>query len=258
MTIRHSNLKTEFQGVRYVQGVVQNNHSIFQSMARENDQENDCHIEFVKDGVALNYGVYAQIKSGASYKDNQGYKIPADKAHLNYWNQGLNLTIGIVYDPEIDKAFWVDITAYLKTNPHVLQQQYHSIRVKETAEFSELLFLSFMHYCFAYKKEFASYENYARSLEWFAELNQPDICYEGLKSLYSNHRNKKATWFYIISNFGKIKEEGIRKNILGLLSNNVTNPDIFWPSGNVHDMPSKAMQKKNLGINDKIFQNIGG
>ena len=219
MTFRNPNIKIELQGVRYVQGVVQNNHSIFQSMSRENDQGNDCYIEFDRNGVALNYGVFAQIKSGTSYKDNQGYKIPANKAHLNYWNQGLNLTIGIVYDTEIEKAFWVDITAYLRANPQFLKQEHHSIRVDSGSEFSEELFTFFIEHCFKYKNEFTNYENYGRSLESFADVENPGICYEGLKSLYSNYRNKQSTWFFIISSFSKIKEEGIRRNILGLLSN---------------------------------------
>lgn len=242
MTLRNPNLKTELLGVRYVQGVVQNSHSIFQPFLRENDQGNDCYIEFVRNGLALNYGVFAQIKSGISYKDGKGYKIPTNKAHLNYWSQALYQTVGIVYDPEISKAFWVDISAYLKANPQVLEQEYHSIRIEDTNEFSEELFSSFMEHCFDYREVYISYENYGRSLEWFADIKHPDICYEGLKSLYSNHRNRQSAWFYIISSFAKIYEEGIRRNILGLLSNYTNNPHVFWHSGNIQNYPSEKMR----------------
>jgi hypothetical protein len=254
MTYRNLNTKTEFQGVRYVQGVVQDNNSIFEPFSRENDQGNDCLIEFVDNGLATNYGVYVQIKSGPSYKDSRGYYIPADKAHLKYWNQGINLTIGIVYDPETGKAFWVDITAYLKGNPHVLQQKHHTIRVQSTNEFSLDSFASFMEYCFAYKDEFTNYENFGRSLEWFAALDEPDLCYEGLKSLYSNHRNKSATWHYIISSFSGIEEAGIRGNILGLLSNYVPNANVFWHSKNIHYMPSEELQQNIANLLTKHFK----
>ncbi len=63
MTLRNPNLKTELAGVRYIQGVVQNNHSIFHPFTRENDQGNDCYIEFVKDGIAMNYGVFAHFRT---------------------------------------------------------------------------------------------------------------------------------------------------------------------------------------------------
>ncbi|MDQ2721310.1 MAG: DUF4365 domain-containing protein [Bacteroidota bacterium] len=193
MTLRNPNLKTELLGLRYIQGVVQNNHSIFHPFSRENDQGNDCYIEFVKDGLAMNYGVFAQIKSGSSYKDGKGYKIPTDKAHLSYWDQALYQTIGIIYDPEIIKAFWVDISAYLNANPHVLGQEYRSIRIEATNEFSEDLFSSFIQYCFDCKEEYINYEKFGCSLEWFADIGHPDICYEGLKSLYSNHRYKQSS-----------------------------------------------------------------
>jgi hypothetical protein len=242
MTKRNPNTKIELQGVRYVQAVVQDNDSIFEPFSRENDQGNDCLIEFVKNNIATNYGVYVQIKSGRSYKDSQGYKIPADKAHLSYWNNGINLTIGIVYDPELNKAFWVDITSYLNSNPQVLEQEHHAIRVDARNEFAQQTFPMFMDYCFKYGEGFMSYENYGRSLEWFADFNRPGICYEGLKSLYSTHRSKTATWYYVLSSFSKIKEEGIRRNIVGLVSNYFIGDDVLWHSGNINCLPSSQMQ----------------
>lgn len=254
MTLRNPNIKTELQGVRYVQGVVQNCNSMFQTFARENDQGNDCYIEFVKSGIATNYGFFAQIKSGISYKDSNGYKIPSDKSHLNYWNQALYQTIGIVYDPEINKAFWVDISDYLIVNAEVLKQEFHSIRIEAKNEFSEKSFDSIMHYCFEYKESFTNYANFGNSLEWFASVENPDLCYEGLKSLYSNHRNRLSTWFYIISNFGKIKEEGIRKNILGLLSNYVDNPNVYWHAKNIEYYPSEEIQQYITHLMTKYFR----
>ncbi|MBS1633997.1 MAG: DUF4365 domain-containing protein [Bacteroidetes bacterium] len=238
MTRRHLNIKTELQGVRFVQAVVQDNHSIVQSFSRENDQGNDCYIEFVKDGMATNYGVFIQIKSGNSYKDKAGYKITADQAHLNYWSQALNLTIGIVYDHELKKALWVDITSYLLDNPHVLRQRYHTIRVEQSNEFSEAAFPEFMEYCISFREAYANYEKYGHALEWFADVGNPEICGEGLKSIYLNHREKTSTWFYIISNFSRIEHEIIRRNILGLISNYV-NPDIFWHRDNMLYYPSQ-------------------
>lgn len=165
MTFHNPNKKTEFAGVRYVQGVVQNSHSIFHQFGQENDQGNDCYIEFVVESEATNYGFFAQIKSGISYKDGKGYKIPANKPHLEYWNESLYQTIGIVYDPEINKAFWVDISAYMKQHPHVLSLNHHNIRVAPENEFSEETFPGLVNYCFQYREGFKSYENFGRSLE---------------------------------------------------------------------------------------------
>ncbi|MBP4139787.1 DUF4365 domain-containing protein [Flavobacterium cupreum] len=175
MTNRNPNIKTEFQGVRFVQGVVQDNHSIFQNLSRENDQGNDCYIEFVRNGLATNYGIFVQIKSGDSYKDSLGYKFTADKAHLEYWNQGLNLTVGIVFDPEIKKAFWVDVTSYLTSRPDIFTQSYHTIRVDKANEFSEATFPAFIEYCFSFRQLFSSYEKFGRALEWFANIDNSSM-----------------------------------------------------------------------------------
>jgi|GEM_PF-678430 len=253
MNFSNSDKKTELQGVRYVQGIVEDNYSMFQSFEIKNDRGNDCYIEFVKDGIPTNYAVLAQIKSGPTHKDGKGYKIPADKAHLIYWSRPLYLSIGIVYDIETKKAFWVDISAYLKANPQVLNQKYHNIRVEATNEFSEELFTSFMNYCFVYKETFTGYEKFGRSLESFASIENPEVCYEGLKSLYLNHRDKKATWFYIISSFSKIKEI-IRIHILGMLSYYVDNPHVFWTAKNIQYLPSVEMQQNIVQLMTKCFR----
>ncbi|HYH16849.1 MAG TPA: DUF4365 domain-containing protein [Flavisolibacter sp.] len=243
-TIRNANKKIEFEGVRYIQGVVQNCNSIFHPIALENDQGNDCYIEFVVNGKATNFGVFVQIKSGNSYKDSKGYKIPADKKHLEYWSNSMYPVVGIVYDPAFKKAYWVSINDYLKANPQVLSANYHNIRLFSNQEFSEETFQLFVEYFIQYIESYKSFENFGRSLDLFSNIDHPHICYEGLKSLYSNHRDKEAAWFYIISNFGKIKEEGIRRNIVGLLSNYIGNPNIFWHNKNIEYLPSPHIQNQ--------------
>jgi hypothetical protein len=72
--------------------------------------------------------------------------------------------------------------------------------------------------------------------------------------LYSNHRDKPSTWFYIISNFSKIKQEGIRRNILGLLSNYASNPTIFWHKGNLQYYPSEKIQERISSLMTSYFR----
>jgi len=254
LTQRNPNYKTEFSGVRHVQEVVQNMHSVYHQFLRENDQGNDCYIEFVQEGLATNYGVYVQIKSGGSYKDSKGYKIPCDKAHLEYWDRSLYHTVGIVYDPDIKKAFWVDISTYLKDNNHVLNQKHHSIRVDPTKEFSEKSFADFIAYFSRHRNEYVTYENFGRSLELFSKYREPEVCYEGLKALYTNHRDKEASWVYIVSVFGKINNEGIQRNIIGLISNYTQNPYIFWNAKNIKFYPLEEIQKCVPRIMSEFFR----
>lgn len=85
-------------------------------------------------------------------------------------------------------------------------------------------------------------------------MDTPDTCYEGLKSLCSNHRDKQSTWRYIISNFAHIKEESIRRNILGLLSNYTNNPHVLWHSDNMQYYPKKEVQDNISQLMTRYFR----
>jgi hypothetical protein len=233
MTFRSPNRIVELEGINYVKGVVQAHNSIYQEISLENDQGNDAFIEFVINNEATNSCVFIQVKSGKSYKDGNGYKIPTDKKHLQYWKRGIYLMIGIVYDPDLKKAFWINLSEYILKHPTAIDSDYHTIHVSTENEFSDAAFKSFIDHFMGLIQQYKTSENYGRSLEVFAKVNDPDLCNEGLKSLYSNFRDKPATWFSIISNFGSIGDEMIQRNILGLISNYANNPHIFWHEDNM-------------------------
>lgn len=229
----------EDSGSIFIQNIVRENNCIFQEVDLKNDQGNDCYIEFITDNVATSFCVFAQIKSGKSYKDKSGYKIPADQNHLNYWSNHTNPVVGIVFDEQSQEAFWVNITEYLFKNPEVMEQSTHAIRISPNNKFSD--FISFKNHFTEYIQEYKSFENYGRSLDSFAQVDNPPVCYDGFKSLYSNHRNRPSAWFFIISNFGKISEPGIHRNILGVMSNFVPSDDILWTKDNL-----EFLQKENI------------
>jgi hypothetical protein len=251
MTKRNQNTKTENEGIRYVMGVVQDHNSIFQPIARENDQGNDCYIEFVENGRATNFAIFVQIKSGASYKDIKGYKIPADRGHMLYWSGGNSLSIGIVYDPDTAKAYWIDIVAYLKERPEVQKQKHHAIRLETAQEFSMETFPAFAAYCRELHAGLASDAGFSKSLEDFSRTDIPSVCYEGFKSLVSVHKERPASWHYITLSFARIKEEGIRGNILGMISRYIYSADTFYRADSAISQTAAEMVlqsvKKNFG-----------
>src|ERR1700742_2201862 len=125
-TKRSINKIVERSGVRYIQAVIENTNCIFQEILQGNDQGNDCFIEFISDNVATSFCVFGQIKSGKSYRDLTGYKMSVDKEHLEYWHKHLLPVAGIVYDEELNKAFWVNISLYIKSNPKILSENSHT------------------------------------------------------------------------------------------------------------------------------------
>lgn len=254
MTFRSQNRIIELEGENYVRGIVQSFNSIFQIIDGRNDQGNDVYVEFVAQNRAMNFGFFAQIKSGTSYKDSSGYKIPANQDHLQYWNRALYPMLGIVFDPELKKAFWIDIKEYISNNPEILHKDHHSIRVSASQEFSHASFENLRDDFMRQIQDYKSLQNFGQSLDFFASIDSPPICYEGFKSLYSNHRDKISTWFYILSAFDKIKEEGVRRNIIGVVSNYIDDPYIFWHAANLQFLPSSEMQ---VQIKRLLTQNFG-
>lgn len=105
-------------GIAYVFRTIVTSNCIFNEIHQENDIGIDAQIEFVKDTVPLAKTIAVQIKSGASYFDEstKECKIPIGN-HRDYWMKYPLPVYGIVYVPELDRAFWTNIKDYLKLNP---------------------------------------------------------------------------------------------------------------------------------------------
>ena len=170
VTYRDPNRIVELEGENYVRVIVQSFNCIFQIIDGKNDQGNDAYIEFAANNTATNFGFFAEIKSGVSYKDKSGYKIPANEAHLVYWNKGLYPMLGIVYDPDLKKAFWADIKTYITEYPEILKQKTHSIRVSPEQEFATQTFPFIRDNFVAQINEFRSLQNFGNGLELFASI----------------------------------------------------------------------------------------
>lgn len=155
-----------------------------------------------------------------------------------YWSEAIYQIIGFVYDVELKTAFWVDISRYLADHPEVLIQNTHEIRVSSSNVFSLETFEGFTAYCFQYRERFKTTSNHLKSLELFASAD-PNACYEGFKALVSNYSDNASTWRYIITSFGSIGEEGIRRNILGIISNYASNSNVLWHAANRKYWPSE-------------------
>lgn len=105
-------------GINYVKSIVDSHNCIFQKIDQENDVGVDALIELVKDEIPTGDFVATQIKSGNSYFDKKANicKIPVG-THRDYWQNYSLPVYGIVYVPEIESAFWVNIKKYLENNP---------------------------------------------------------------------------------------------------------------------------------------------
>jgi hypothetical protein len=108
--------RTEYQGLLYIEQLANEHEHIFRKIHLEEDVGIDGVIEFVKDGEATGRLLAIQVKSGDSYvvPGKDGFIVPVDEAHLNYW-QSYNLPVVLVcYSPSRKLAAWQDIKWYIQ------------------------------------------------------------------------------------------------------------------------------------------------
>jgi hypothetical protein len=256
-TKRKKTSGTSSEGFHYVGGIVTGANCIFQKVDEENDQGNDAYIEFISKEVATSLVAWVQIKSGTSFRRKGGYAIPADRDHFGYWSNGPVPVVGIVYDPERKLAFWINISEFLRSHPDAIENGPYVIPVPAENKFDAGTFEAFKLQLMSYN--YSSEWFFGRSLEYLADSESHQRCLIGMKSLFAYHRNRKATWFYLIHSFRSIEGSAAWQlmRVLGHLPNN---PYVFWHSGNLIDAEVEKYGKKLLATTfgrEEVLKLIG-
>lgn len=238
MTTKRPKVKgTSRKGVNFTKNVVESCNSIFQEIHQENDVGNDAYIEFINKEEATSFCIAAQIKTGASYvsKDGSTFLFNTDRDHFEYWANHILPIAGIIFNPETKIAVWSDITGYLKENPEVIRDGPYKIKIPSTNIFSEETFVEFQAHFFGYRDKYQKDANFGKSLEYFATFEDKEKCSDGIKSLFFNHRNRKATWYYLISSFSRINDLYLRKLLCLCIVHIPGHGDVLWHSKNIID-----------------------
>lgn len=242
-TTRKHTAGTSSEGFHFVSGVVARANCIIQKVDTDNDQGNDAYIEFISNEVATSLFAWVQVKSGTSYRRSDCYAIPADREHIEYWNNSPVPVVGIVYDPERRLAVWINISEFLRLHPGVIENGPFTIPIPAKSVFGDDTFDEFKQQLISYN--YSSDWYFGRSLDYFADIGDQQECMIGLGSLFAYHRNRKATWFYLIHAFrgihGAAAVQVIR--VLGYLP---SNPYVFWHSDNIIDADIESNAKKLL------------
>jgi hypothetical protein len=103
------NLITERSGVNYVRSIVEAAGCLFKEINLQHDFGHDATVVPVVDGEVQPREVALQIKSGRSYNSEGVCHLPATASHIDFWAHHDLTTLGVIYDPEADTAFWIDL-----------------------------------------------------------------------------------------------------------------------------------------------------
>jgi len=257
-TKRKETAAISLMGVNYVRALVEKNNSIFQKVDLENDIGNDAYIEFIKDCQATGCCVAAQVKSGESYvsQDGSTFQLKADKDHFEYWASHSLPVCGIVFDPKTETAGWCDISEFLNMNPHVISQGPYQITISRDRVLNAQTYHDFTEHFLSYRKTYQSDQRFGEALERFAHRENLRICQDALRSLFSFHRQRFSTWFYLINSLRHFRGHPLLRSIVVHLCHIPSHGDIFWHKGNIIETDVSeavlAFMKQALGKEEVI------
>jgi hypothetical protein len=138
----NNNKQIENQGLLHVSRIINTSGCILNKIDGSNDIGLDAYLEFTENESVTGLCIGVQVKSGDSYQtsDKRFAKFDSNKSHFTYWkSHSLPIAI-IIYIPNDDKAYWIDITKYITQNPETLKQDYHSVKIDKASVFDDKLF----------------------------------------------------------------------------------------------------------------------
>jgi len=259
MTTRRPNSSgTASTGVHHVAKITEACNCVFQTIDQQNDLGNDAYIEFVVDQASTGCCIAAQIKSGPSYVRNGTFVIPADERHFDYWRSHALPICGFVYDPESDVARWVDISAHLAKATE--NSASYTIRVPGENIFDELHFGEFRDHFLAYRTRFSDSAHFGNSLADFSHLDDLPRCRNAIRALFSFHRNRLETWYFVISSMTNFRGHALLRMLVAVLCHVPGHMDIFWGPRNIISEPvreeAELLLKRTLS-RDLILTLVG-
>lgn len=128
-------------GVNYVKRIIKSQRHDFIEIHQQDDIGLDCLIQLRENGLT-NRIISMQVKSGKSFYNSgiQTCKIPIE-SHREYWNNKEFPVLGVVFVPELYKAFWCDIKKELKRDENIKQISFPATAENE---FNHYTFMSYV------------------------------------------------------------------------------------------------------------------
>lgn len=250
-TQRQESAATSRSGVNFARQVVEAANCTFLEIEQSIDLGNDAYIEFITAEEATGCCIAVQIKSGVSFiAKTGGFVLPADRNHFEYWLSHVLPICGIVFDPTTGKAGWCDITKYLRENADAVEQGPYRIPPTAFAPFSAETFSALRAHFIAYARQYSDDAHFGAALDRFAPVHAPADRIAALRSLFSFHRNRAATWCYVASMLRGVEDRDVLHLMVAALAHLPGHGDILWHRKN--DM-SDAARLSGVGFMKLTF-----
>ena len=226
---------TELQGLIYVQQIVNEAKCIFNKVDGTNDIGIDGYIEFTENDSPSGLCVAIQIKSGNSnlVKDKPYVIAKADKDHFELWFNHILPVITVVYIPQESSAYWMDVTQYLNDNEDLIDSGPYTLKISKQNTFNVRSFTLLHRSLLKYQSVYGNDRYFGKALTNLTDQKPVELRYNAIKSLFSFHRNKPETWYYLITHFCFENDFDIQRALLYGFRHLPTHGDIWWHAGNI-------------------------
>lgn len=193
------NLVTERAGINHARIVVEGSGSLFKEINLQHDFGHDATILLVVDGEVQPREVALQVKSGQSYNTEFTCHLPATAGHIDFWARHDLITLGIVYDPEVDAAYWIDLQSECRARKRLRHSGGATINFPKAAwnrfdlpHFSNVLVPMLLGR--------APTIPIATALEWAraSDRHTHDL---GVRTLLARHKQVPDTWVCLLEEF---------------------------------------------------------
>jgi hypothetical protein len=177
-----------------------------------------------------------------SYNTKSTCIIPADKDHFSYWRNHKLQVIGIVYDPNDDCGYWVNISSYIRNNISTINDGPYRINYSKTPinKFDKDGFRDFFLPIFIGKPIIIDYE---RSVE-FANSQDQTVHYVGIRSLFYGYRNEERAWDVLENILKERPTENTDKYLAHIFAHIIGHGDIWWNEYNTIDENIKSVLRR--------------
>ncbi len=213
---------TSKSGINYLRTIVESHNCIFQKIDQENDVGIDALIEIVKDERPTGNFIAAQVKSGKSYFDKKANlcKFPIGD-HRDYWNNYSLPVYGIVYIPEFESAYWINIKDYLKYNPSCTIVSFEPTLVNIINQ------NTFITQFIPHLTGEVPNIDFEFAKQLFVSSN-PDELYLGLYTLFKKYADKNEVWKLFVNFFQNHTVDTIPEPLVYYLSVIPWHPDMLF------------------------------
>ena len=194
-----NNLVIERLGINYARSVVEGAGCLFKEINLQHDFGHDATILLVVDGEVQPREVALQVKSGESYNSEFTCQLPATASHIDFWARHDLITLGIVYDPKQDLAFWIDLQTECRERRRRHRTGGATINFAKSAwnRFDAIHFPTVLAPTLLGQAPTVSIEtalSWASSADW----DTHDI---GVRTLLARHKQAAETWTCLVQEF---------------------------------------------------------